>query len=108
MGGVRLVVLGEIPLTVRDANANYFLDTFDVGRVRRHDPRPMPTLPVVTIDPDEIPAECAPEAPSGGDELATYADAGGIPAALDGRGQTHAVMRTITRELIRMGGARVE
>jgi len=96
------------PLTVRDANANYFLDTFDVGRVRRHDPRPMPTLPVITIDPDEIPAECAPEAPSGGDELAAYADAGGIPAALDGRGQTHAVMRTITRELIRMGGARVK
>jgi phospholipase C len=99
-------LFGLEPLTVRDAEANYFLDAFDVDRVRRNDPRPMPTLPAITFDPDAIPPECGgPEA--GGNELAAYADAGGIPAALDRRAESAALVRSLDRELIRMGGARV-
>jgi len=97
-------LFGLEPLTIRDAEANYFIDTFDVDRVRRNDPRPFPTLPVIDLDPD-VTAECA-AFEGAAVELARYADAGGIPAAFDHRRDSPALLRTLNRELIRMGGAR--
>jgi phospholipase C len=99
-------LFGLEPLTVRDAQANYFLDTFDLDRVRRHDPRPLPQLPIVDVDPDVAP-ECLPfEGGGAGDELAQLADVGGIPAHLDRRRNGPDLLRTINRELIALGGAR--
>jgi hypothetical protein len=99
-------LFGLEPLTVRDAEANFFTDAFDVDRVRRNDPRPFPTLPVIDVDPDVTP-ECAALGSTGAAiELARLADAGGIPAAFDHRRDSPALLRTLNRELIRMGGAR--
>jgi phospholipase C len=98
-------LFGLEPLTVRDAQANYFIDAFDVDRVRRNDPRPFPTLPVVDVDPDVSP-ECEALGQVGLNELAQFADAGGIPAAFDRRRESPELVRTLNRELIKMGGAR--
>jgi len=97
---------GLEPLTLRDARANYFAEALDVDRVRRADPRPMPSLPIVELDP-EIPVECIPfGVPGGGIELARFADVGGLPAHLDRRAESGARLRMLNRELIRLGGAR--
>jgi phospholipase C len=97
---------GLAPLTVRDANANIFLDTIDARQVRRADPRPFPELPVVDVDP-ETPVECAAFAGGGSvQDIERYADAGGIPRSLDLRRETPQIMQHITRELIRMGAGR--
>lgn len=99
-------LFGLEPLTIRDTQANYLTDAFDIDRVRRQDPRPFPTLPVVDVDPDPSP-ECLPFAnTSAAHELAQFADAGGMPASLDRRREGPAVLRTLNRELIRMGGGR--
>ena len=98
-------LFGLEPLTVRDAQANYFIDAFDVDRVRRNDPRPFPTLPVVDVDPDVSP-ECEALGQVGLNELAQFADAGGIPAAFDRRRESPELVRMLNRELIKMGGAR--
>jgi phospholipase C len=98
-------LFGLEPLTVRDANANVFLDTFDVGRVRRNDPRAFPALPVIEVE-SEIPAECIPFDPIVPQDIGLFADAGGVPAALDLRSSAPDAVRAINRELLRMGGAR--
>lgn len=100
-------LFGLPPLTVRDANANYFLDTFDLRRIRNADPRPFPGLPVIDADPDE-PAECFRFTnPDAGDrDLERFADVGGIPSEFDGRKDAPELIRTINRELIAMGKAR--
>jgi len=98
--------LGLDPLTVRDANANVFLEAIDATLVRRDDPRPLPALPIVEVDPDDVPAECIGVEGVGAQDLAVLADAGGIPAALDRRRETTATLRTISRELLRMGAGR--
>jgi phospholipase C len=97
-------LFGLEPLTVRDANANLFLDALDVDRVRRHDPRPFPTLPVVEVD-NQIPPECLRFQPA--QEIELFANAGGVPAALDLRPQGPETLRRINRELLRMRGARL-
>ena len=99
-------LFGLEPLTVRDAQANYFIDAFDVDRIRRNDPRPFPALPVIDLDPDATP-ECVALGEAAANELALFADAGGIPAAFDRRRESPALVRMLNRELIRMGGARV-
>ena len=92
--------------------ANYFIDAFDVDRIRRDDPRPFPALPVIDVDPDVTP-ECIPFLGGGAaqeedkdHDILTYADAGGVPAELDLRPQVPETLRTMNRELLRMGGAR--
>lgn len=99
-------LFGLAPLTVRDANANFFLDAFDARQVRRRDPRPFPELPVVDVDPD-TPLECAAFAGGGSaQDIERYADAGGIPRSLDLRRETPEVLRYISDELVRMGAGR--
>jgi phospholipase C len=98
-------LFGLEPLTVRDAQANYFIDTFDVDRIRRNDPRPFPTLPVVDLDPDQSP-ECIELGQATVNELALFADAGGIPPSFDRRRDAPELLRRLNRELIDMGGAR--
>lgn len=94
---------GLDPLTVRDANANFFLDTFDIDRVRRNDPRAFPELPAIEVDPD-IPAEClAFQGGAAAQDIERFADAGGIPRSHDLRPEQPRIMRRINRELIRMG-----
>ncbi len=99
-------LFGLEPLTVRDAQANFFLDTFDVDRIRRADPRAVPPLPLLEVD-TEVPAECleAVEA-SGGRELAAFADAAGLGSALDQRGESVERLQRVYRTLIELGGAR--
>ncbi len=97
-------LFGLEPLTVRDAQANFFTEAFDIDRVRRQDPRPFPDLPVLDVDPDISP-ECVPFT-GASVELAQLADAGGVPSSLDRRRESAALLRTLNRELIRMGGAR--
>jgi phospholipase C len=98
---------GLEPLTVRDAQANFFLDALDIDRIRRDDPRPMPNLPVLEVDPDVAP-ECIEfvEPAAAGTELAQMADAGLLPARFDRRAGSADRLRMINRELIRLGGAR--
>jgi len=98
-------LFGLEPLTVRDANANIFLDTFDVDRVRRHDPRPFPSLPIIEVDPD-IPPECLAFQAGAAQDIELYADAGGVPPELDLRRESATTLRMINRELLRLGGAR--
>lgn len=99
-------LFGLEPLTIRDAQANYFLDTFDVDRIRRNDPRPMPSLPIIEVDPD-VPVECEPfGVGAGGEELVQALDAGVIPAHADRRREAPDLIRTINRSLIALGGAR--
>lgn len=100
-------LFGLAPLTWRDAQANHFLDTFDLRRVRNGDPRPFPALPVIAVDPD-FPEECLrfggrrdnPEPDLGG-----FADSGALPRSFDGRGEVEAMQRSINRELLRLGKA---
>jgi phospholipase C len=99
-------LFGLEPLTVRDAQANFFLDAIDVDRVRRNDPRPLPSLPVIDLDPDITPECIEFGSTAGGQELAQFADAASIPSELDRRRESPELLRTIYRELIRMGGAR--
>ena len=96
---------GLDPLTVRDANANFFLDTFDIDRVRHNDPRPFPALPVIEVDPD-IPPECLEFQMPAPQDIERFADAGGIPRSHDLRPEQPRIMRRINRELIRMGAGR--
>jgi phospholipase C len=100
---------GLEPLTVRDANANYFLDTFDIDRLDRNDPRPFPSLPVLEVDPD-VPEECLqfPGAGGGGSvqDIEAYADSGGIDPHLDRRRQIPETLRAINQELVRLGAGR--
>lgn len=97
---------GLEPLTVRDANANIFLDALDIDRIRRDDPRPMPSLPVLEVDP-EIAPECVPfMATTAAVELAQLADRGVIPAALDRRHASGDRLRMLNRTLIELGGSR--
>jgi phospholipase C len=96
---------GLEPLTVRDANASFFLDTFDVDRIRRADPRPLPTLPVIDLDPDATP-ECLEFGIGGGLELAQFADRARLPSHLDRRSASPDRLRWIYRRLIELGGAR--
>ena len=99
-------LFGLEPLTLRDANANFFLDAFDAREVRRANPRPFPELPLVDADPD-IPPECAAFGAGGSaQELELFADAGGIPRELDLRGEAHDTVRHINRQLLRMGAGR--
>jgi phospholipase C len=98
-------LFGLPPLTVRDANANIFLDALDSRLVRRGDRRPFPELPVVDVDPD-TPLECAAFQGAGAQDIERYADAGVIPRSLDLRRETPQIMEHITRELIRMGAGR--
>lgn len=99
-------LFGLPPLTVRDANANIFVDALDARQVRRTDPRPFPELPVVDVDPD-TPLECAAfEGGSAAQDIERYADSGAIPRSLDLRRETPATMQHITRELVRMGAGR--
>jgi phospholipase C len=98
-------LFGLEPLTVRDAQANYFIDALDVDRIRRNDPRPFPALPVIDVDPDATP-ECVALGETAVNELALFADAGGIPPSFDRRRDGPSLVRTLDRELIRMGGAR--
>jgi phospholipase C len=96
---------GLEPLTVRDANASFFLDTLDIDRIRRADPRPAPPLPVLDLDPDVAP-ECLEFESAGGLEIAQFADRAGIAAHLDRRAGSADRLRWLHRELIRMGAAR--
>lgn len=99
-------LFGLEPLTLRDANANFFLDTFDVDRIRRGDPRRFPALPVIEVDP-EIPEEClAFQGRAGAQDIERYADAGHIPRSYDLRSQQPEILRHINREMIRLGAAR--
>ena len=98
-------LFGLEPLTVRDANASFFLDTFDPARVRRSDPRPPPSLPVLDLDPDVAP-ECLEFQGGGGLELAQFADRAGIAPALDRRAASPERLRWLYRRLIELGGAR--
>lgn len=103
-------LFGLAPLTMRDAQANLFLDTFDLRRVRNHDPRPFPALPVIEVDP-EIPAECLRfgrhiASESGRHDMERMADVGAIDPAFDLRPEAEDVARAIHRELIAMGAAR--
>jgi phospholipase C len=95
---------GLEPLTVRDANANIFLDALDVDRVRRRDPRPLPALPLLAVDPD-VPPECLAFGGAAGQDITRFADAGGIPPEFDLRADSRETLRLLARELIRMGGA---
>ncbi len=99
---------GLAPLGIRDSQANFFLDTFDVERIRRADPRPLPALPVIDLHPD-LTGECLDfeENVGGGEELAAFADTASLPAGLDRRAESHAILGRVQRELIRMGGARL-
>ena len=99
-------LFGLEPLTVRDAEANLFTDTLDLDRIRRNDPRPFPTLPVIDVDPD-TPPECVELAGGAANELARLADTSGVYARFDRRAEAPEEARNITRELIRMGGARL-
>jgi phospholipase C len=99
-------LFGLEPLTVRDAQANFLTDAFDVDRIRREDPRPFPTLPMLEVDPDVRPECAAFEGGAGAIDLARYADAGGVPASLDRRRGNPERLRMLNRELIRLGGAR--
>jgi phospholipase C len=99
-------LFGLEPLTLRDANANFFLDAFDAREVRRGNPRPFPALPVVEVDPDS-PPECAAFGAGGSvQDIELFADAGGIPRDLDLRGEAHETLRRINRHLLRMGAGR--
>jgi phospholipase C len=99
-------LFGLAPLTVRDAQANYFLDTFDIDRIRRRDPRPMPEVPILAVDPDVAP-ECEPFGVGNeGEELVQAVETGVIPAQLDRRREAPDLLRTINRELIALGGGR--
>lgn len=95
------------PLTMRDANANIFLDAFDVDRVRRRDPRTFPSLPVIDID-TIAPPDCVPfvGGTASAQDIERLADRGGIPRHLDLRDQRADTFRAINRELQRMGVAR--
>jgi len=101
-------LFGLEPLTVRDANANFLLDTFDVDRIRRRDPRPAPSLPVLELEPGS-PAECielgvgASEA-SGQVELAAFAERAGL-RELDRRSANLERLANVERALVEMGGA---
>lgn len=100
-------LFGLPPLTVRDANANLFLDTFDLRRVRNGDPRPFPALPVIGVDPN-VPEEClrfGRQAQAAHQDIERFADAGGIDPAFDLRPEAEQVARAIHRELIAMGKA---
>jgi len=101
-------IFGLPPLGIRDAQAGFFLDTFDVGRIHRRDPRPLPALPILDLHPD-LAAECLDfdENVGGGQELAAFADAAPIPSSLDRRNDSGRILERIQRELIRMGGARL-
>jgi phospholipase C len=100
-------LFGLEPLTLRDASANFLLDTFDVDRIQRSDPRPPPELPVLQIGPDPV-AEClelgvGAEA-SGQAELASFVERAGLPE-LDRRGANLERLENIDRALVEMGGA---
>jgi len=101
-------LFGLEPLTVRDAQSNMLSDLLDLDRIRRRDPRPFPSLPVIEIDPDDVPSDCAPfrSAPAAA-ELARLADSGAIPASFDRRRESVELVRSFYSELIRMGGARL-
>jgi phospholipase C len=98
-------LFGLDPLTLRDANANFFLDELDADRVRRADPRPFPQLPVVDVDPD-MPPECAGFGIAGAQDIERFADAGHIPRSYDLRRDQPRIQRQINRELVRMGAGR--
>lgn len=101
-------LFGLEPLTVRDANASFLLDTFDVDRVRRADPRPAPVLPVLEIGPDTV-AECLELGVGGSEaagqvELAAFAERAGLHH-LDRRAANLERLESINRALVEMGGA---
>lgn len=101
-------LFGLEPLTVRDASANFFLDTFDVDRVRRGDPRPPPSLPQLELSPEPV-QECiefgfGADDASGQVELAAFAERAGLP---DRRAENIERLGNIQRTLIELGGARI-
>jgi hypothetical protein len=61
---------------------------------------------VIDLDPDITPECIEFGSTAGGQELAQFADAASIPSELDRRRESPELLRTIYRELIRMGGAR--
>ncbi|MEW6270606.1 MAG: alkaline phosphatase family protein [Thermodesulfobacteriota bacterium] len=99
-------LFGLEPLTVRDANANILLDTFDVDRVRRPNPRAAPALPVLQVDPEPV-LECLElwvgEA-AGQVELASFAERAGL-AHLDRRARNWERLANVRRTLVELGGA---
>lgn len=98
---------GLEPLTVRDANANHFLDTFDLRRVRNRDPRAWPNLPLIAVDP-EIPEECIrfdDPRTAGRQAIERYADAVQMERRFDHRRDVEHMARTVNRELLRLGKA---
>lgn len=98
------------PLTMRDRNANIFFDAFDRHRLETDNPRPLPELPVITVD-REAPPECVALGVTQRDvpglqDIERFANAGGIPRSLDLRRNVAETIRDIHEELVRLGGAR--
>lgn len=98
-------LFGLEPLTVRDANASFFLDSFDLDRVSRSDPRPPPSLPVLELDPD-VPPECLEFRAGAGLELAAFAERARVAPRFDRRAGSLDRLRWLYRQLIDMGAAR--
>lgn len=97
---------GLPPLTIRDANANRFVDSFDLRRVRNLDPRPFPQLPPVALDPD-IPPECQRFSRSMRIEktdLEMLADRVKFGADFDRRDHAVDIVQGVHRQLARFGG----
>ncbi len=98
------------PLTMRDRNANIFFDVFDRVRLETDNPRPFPQLPVLTVD-REAPPECVALGVTSRDvpglqDIERFANAGGIPRALDRRRDAAQTISDLHSELVRLGGAR--
>ncbi len=100
-------LFGLAPLTMRDANANYFLDTFDLRRVRNGNPRAWPNLPLIEVDP-EVPEECIrfddPRTASR-QAIERWADAVALDRGFDHRHEVERMARAVNRELLRLGKA---
>ncbi len=98
------------PLTIRDRQANIFIDAFDRVRLETNNPRPLPELPVLTVD-RQAPPECVALGVTNRDvpglqDIERFANAGGIPRALDRRRDAVQTLYDLHAELVRLGGAR--
>jgi phospholipase C len=102
-------LFGLEPLTMRDAQANLFLDAFDRDRLARNDPRPFPSFPSLQVDPEPAPECVALGAPSGAgaiQDIERWANTGALPRELDRRKHGRETLAYINKQLVQSGWAR--
>lgn len=96
---------GLPPLTARTAAAADLDELLDLDRMARRDPRAPVAMPVVEVDPADVPADCMTSGGGGlplKSDLELLADQGFFAPGMDRRGERDEVLRAIAARLARL------